>query len=222
MTEECMFGDLPVSKHSKVKDRVFRNSRETCEYISGYEKIASTIKIRCLIHELEFDIKYENIRHDNKPYYPCTICQEEQRQLRYESSRQEVECAYCKKRFLKSKASLENSRSGLYFCCKDHKDLAQCIDSGESFNAIRPDHYGTALNNYRELAFCTYEHTCACCDWHEDLRILEVHHIDSDRENNDISNLIILCPNCHRKITLGYYVLDLEAKVLIPKSELII
>ncbi len=215
MEKEHVFGNLPISNLSKVRDRVYKNSRETCEYISGYERITSVIRVKCKIHENEFEIKYENIRHDNKPYYPCRSCQEEQRQLRYESSRQEVECSYCKKRFLKSKARLDNSRSGLHFCCREHKDLAQRLESGDSFDIMRPDHYGS-LANYRELAFRTYEHKCACCDWCEDIRILEVHHIDSDRENNDISNLVILCPNCHRKITLCYYVLDPENMVLIP------
>ena len=216
MENEYVFGNLPISKISMVRERVYKNSRETCEYISGYEKKTSIIKVKCLIHENEFDLKYENIRHDNKPYYPCQICQKEQKQLRYESVRQEVECAYCKKKFLKQKTHLIKSRSGLFFCCREHKDLAQRLDSGENFDAMRPDHYGTGFSNYRDLAFSTYEPTCACCDWHDDIRILEVHHIDSNRENGDISNLIILCPNCHRKITLGYYILDLENKKLIP------
>lgn len=216
MKNTYVFGDFSSAKLSKVKEKVFQNSHQTCEYVSGYEKIASVIRVKCLIHENEFELKYENIRHDDKQYYPCTICQEEQRQHRYESIRQEVECAYCKKKFLKPKAQLENSRSGLFFCCRQHKDLAQRLDSGEFFVEIRPEHYGTLARSYRELAFRTYEHKCACCDWHEDIRILEVHHIDGDRENNDISNLVILCPNCHRKITLGYYSLDTKNMQLIP------
>ncbi len=26
---------------------------------------------------------------------------------------------------------------------------------------------------------------------------LEVHHIDGDNRNNDVDNLLLLCPNCH-------------------------
>jgi predicted HNH restriction endonuclease len=43
------------------------------------------------------------------------------------------------------------------------------------------------------------------CGYDEDERILEVHHIDEDRNNNDIKNLCILCPNCHVKITYHFY-----------------
>ena len=28
---------------------------------------------------------------------------------------------------------------------------------------------------------------------------IEIHHIDGDRFNNNLSNLMILCPNCHSK-----------------------
>lgn len=33
--------------------------------------------------------------------------------------------------------------------------------------------------------------------------ILVVHHADSDHENNDESNLMVLCPNCHARIHRG-------------------
>ena len=73
---------------------------------------------------------------------------------------------------------------------------------------MRPDHYGkTESKNYREKSFRFYEHKCAICEWNEDKDVLEVHHIDENRNNNDISNLIILCPICHRKLTTGKYVL---------------
>lgn len=50
---------------------------------------------------------------------------------------------------------------------------------------------------------------CACCDYDECVDILEVHHIDGNRKNNNLDNLIILCPNCHRKITKDLFVLEI-------------
>jgi hypothetical protein len=35
--------------------------------------------------------------------------------------------------------------------------------------------------------------------------MLDKHLIDEDHNNNELSNLCILCPTCHRKITLHYY-----------------
>ena len=36
----------------------------------------------------------------------------------------------------------------------------------------------------------------------------EVHHLDENHDNNRLSNLMILCPTCHRGISLGYYILN--------------
>ena len=44
------------------------------------------------------------------------------------------------------------------------------------------------------------EWKCECCgisEWNGEKLSLEVHHIDGNRFNNDLSNLQILCPNCH-------------------------
>lgn len=46
------------------------------------------------------------------------------------------------------------------------------------------------------------EDKCERCGWHEKLEDseftpCELHHIDGNPENHLLSNLIILCPNCH-------------------------
>ena len=72
---------------------------------------------------------------------------------------------------------------------------------------MRPYHYNDIALNYRKLAFRNYEHKCAVCGYAEDADLLEVHHIDENRSNNKLSNLIILCPLCHRKLTSHKYIL---------------
>lgn len=37
----------------------------------------------------------------------------------------------------------------------------------------------------------------------EDVAVLEIHHIDGDPSSNKIENLIVVCGNCHSKITRG-------------------
>ncbi|WP_218813445.1 HNH endonuclease [Rickettsiella endosymbiont of Dermanyssus gallinae] len=38
---------------------------------------------------------------------------------------------------------------------------------------------------------------CNRCAYNIEPRTLGVHHKDKNRNNNDISNLEVLCPNCH-------------------------
>ena len=39
--------------------------------------------------------------------------------------------------------------------------------------------------------------SCGSCGYDEHVEILEIHHKDRDRKNNSITNLELLCPNCH-------------------------
>jgi len=161
----------------------------------------------CKIHDIDFVVPADICMKDSKhSWIPCPKCSETKKLKNLENKYVELECAFCKKQFKRLKSKLNKSKSGLYFCCKEHKILAQKLSSDEKFSVIRPEHYGTE-NSYRQKAFDTYEHKCAVCgfDPESEIYLLDVHHIDEDRNNNDISNLIILCPICHRKITHKKY-----------------
>ena len=113
-----------------------------------------------------------------------------------------LNCAYCGKEFERIESHLGKSKSGLYFCCRDCKDKGQQLENGLG---LRKE---TGLYAYREAAMRVYDHKCAVCGWNLDDRVLEVHHIDSDRSNNTIENLLVLCPICHKFITLNIYSLE--------------
>jgi len=58
---------------------------------------------------------------------------------------------------------------------------------------------------YRKIAMDNYKQECSICGRMDDL---EVHHIDKNHKNNQLNNLVILCPRCHSwvhhgKIRLG-------------------
>lgn len=107
-------------------------------------------------------------------------------------------CALCGKGFYRASAH-QKSRSGLYFCCRAHKDIAQRIGG---IREIMPSHYGTASNaaasTYRRIAFREHENCCAKCGY-DTFPILQVHHIDGNHENSDLENLMIVCPTCHEE-----------------------
>jgi len=46
------------------------------------------------------------------------------------------------------------------------------------------------------------DNSCPFCGI-ADVAVLEMHHIDENRSNNDLENLIVVCGNCHSKITHG-------------------
>ena len=119
-----------------------------------------------------------------------------------------VKCSFCGKEIERRPSDVSGNSTGHFYCSREcgnrHKNQLR-KENGEWENSS---------TNYRSRALESYEHKCLCCGWSEDERILEAHHIDGDRNNNKITNLCLLCPTCHRKITLGYYKLDLENKKL--------
>lgn len=50
--------------------------------------------------------------------------------------------------------------------------------------------------NYRTRALAHYGQYCALCNY-SNIDALQVHHIDGNRSNNNITNLVVLCANCH-------------------------
>lgn len=52
----------------------------------------------------------------------------------------------------------------------------------------------------RLLSEKIFEPKCSCCNqsaWLDNPIPLELHHIDGNNLNNNLSNLSLLCPNCH-------------------------
>ncbi len=93
----------------------------------------------------------------------------------------QLECAYCNETFERTKSTLRNSKSGLYFCCRKHKDLAQRING-----IIAPAHYGTSENStraYRRISKDAHGTACAVCGYYDNIcsGIVDIHHIDSDK-----------------------------------------
>jgi len=63
--------------------------------------------------------------------------------------------------------------------------------------------------SYRGKALVEHGRRCAECGKE---RGLDVHHIDGDRRNNDLENLMVLCQPCHRKVHRGNHT-ELSEKV---------
>src|SRR5438445_223750 len=84
-----------------------------------------------------------------------------------------VICALCNKPFYLSFSKIKNSKSGLHFCSRAHKDQAQRIGG---IQEIMPPHYGTALKQdcrvYRTIAKAHHSQQCIECGYNEVPEIL--------------------------------------------------
>ena len=132
-----------------------------------------------------------------------------------------VKCDFCNKMF--NLTSIKRHRSVCFnnpdvkkFCVVCGKQLLQkqlewksvtCSHacSNKYFRKVRnkPERY----KNYRTI--CNYYHDnskCETCGYNEH-DILQVHHINGNRVDNSVDNLIFLCPNCHAGITFKRAVL---------------
>lgn len=135
----------------------------------------------------------------------------------------EVECDYCGTIVYRSKSQLDRSKSKRHFCSKkcsnsynskivrsNHNVI--CTNCGESFRKS-PSTIGD--NNYCSRDCWKYhvrssgasfyrsfkKEKCELCGFIPvDRCQLDVHHVDSDKDNNTEENLQTLCANCHRLV----------------------
>jgi hypothetical protein len=108
-----------------------------------------------------------------------------------------VVCSCCNENFIRTPSKLKFSRSGLFFCSRQCKDKAQTIDVG----ILKIPQYTDGKSVYSNRAKKEYGCKCSHCGYNEFEQGLEVHHIDGNRKNNELSNLIVLCALCHRLVT---------------------
>jgi len=106
-----------------------------------------------------------------------------------------VVCDNCGKPFSRTPNKLKNSKHGKTFCSRRCKDYAQSFLG--SCSDIHPRHYNpVSPSNYRDIAYRMLPNQCSDCGV-KHRYMLVVHHIDGDKNNNNIANLEILCHNHH-------------------------
>ncbi len=110
----------------------------------------------------------------------------------------DVNCGWCKKSF-KVKPSRLKTKKGLVYCSRSCKETGQSLDG---IAGMQPSHYKDH-SKYRQYALDNLKNECNRCGYNKNIKILQAHHKDSNRANNDLENLELLCPNCHAEEHLG-------------------
>ena len=165
----------------------------------------------CLTCNKEFYTKPSDI---GKVKFCCRKCRTN---YRSPDTWTKVTCAKCNKEFLKENNRL-TSKTGLYFCTRECKDLAQRYSSIPEMYK----HYGekrTGLGIREVIDRFGFKQECVGCQENR-LYLLCIHHIDSDRTNNEISNFEIVCYNCHalRHMELKNNIWNVNFKKLTPRN----
>ncbi|MCK4918159.1 MAG: hypothetical protein KAS02_00015 [Candidatus Pacebacteria bacterium] len=108
----------------------------------------------------------------------------------------EIKCFLCGKLSYKSKVNLSRSKSGKFFCSKS------CQTKWRNQEFIGPKHanWNGGRSSYKSvLSRNKVSKVCKLCG-NNDERVMAVHHLDKNRYNNNIENLVWLCHNCHHLV----------------------
>ncbi len=120
-----------------------------------------------------------------------------------------VACSSCGIQTNRDMKSQKRSKSGKFFCSKNcqtvWRNTTLYVREGHSnWTGGKSSYRSVMLRDQRAK-------TCVKCNL-SDPRVLAVHHRDKNRDNNDLTNLIWLCHNCHylvhhdKQESVGYLV----------------
>lgn len=120
--------------------------------------------------------------------YPNDFCSHECKS-KNQIKKIEVQCGYCGKNFRIKPFRVKDNN----FCDRICKEKAQ------SYVGNRLLHCGkeTGMYSYRILALANHGKRCEICQYDDIINLLDSHHIDHDRTNFSIENLMVLCVMCH-------------------------
>lgn len=102
-------------------------------------------------------------------------------------------CQCCEKEFLWVGRKNTKDYAKVRFCSRSCANNRQKVWD----NKIKDGESNGKWVRYRQLAFRHHGEKCIVCGFN---KIVEVHHLDHDRNNNVKENLVPLCPNHHMMI----------------------
>jgi|SRR5438105_288839 len=165
----CGYCEKPV--------RVPRNRFETFQYCSrSCKALATRVHVKAICEVCRTDFEHIASRA-NRAKYCSRGCYYKAQHLKGSIT---CACAHCGKEF---RASPSENRK---YCSR------ACVN--KSSKSIWIATFSTARKNMGRRGMLT---KCQRCGYHEEPRILGIHHKDRDRKNNEVGNLEVLCPMCH-------------------------
>lgn len=114
-----------------------------------------------------------------------------------------VNCNNCDKQIYRTVSEIEKSKSGFHYCSKrcatiKNNSIYKTRENHPSWNGGGSSYRLSALKHYGEQC---QNKNCDLSIIDIPVEMLDVHHIDENRSNNELKNLIVLCVYCHAKLT---------------------
>ena len=107
-----------------------------------------------------------------------------------------VQCSTCGTDVYKTIGEIKRSKSKKYFCDKSCQTKWRNV----FFSKEKHANWKDGSNSYRSVMRRSgTPQICKLCGL-DDSRVLAVHHIDKNRKNNKLDNLVWLCHNCHHLV----------------------
>lgn len=182
----------------EVSNRIKEKFVQNVELISEYKSKRDPITLRCNDCGHIWETTTQNIfysgswnKAEGKHYCPKCF-----------KTGKDIPCSVCGTITYHTKTDIERNISGYFYCS------TKCACIGKNQIKKESGVWDNAKTSYRKRALKAQGEKCAICGWDEDVDVLEVHHIDENRNNNYLDNLLVLCPICHKKLTTHKYKLQ--------------
>ena len=146
------------------------------------------LTVRCEICKKSFKVK-PSTRGRGWGKYCSKACQ-----FKGQETGKIVSCFICHRQVYRNRSDVGKSKSGKYFCGKSCQAVWR--NSMLYFGENHSNWKGGTATYKNVLLRSQVAESCRRCKT-KDKRVLIVHHLNGDRNNNSAKNLIWLCHNCH-------------------------
>lgn len=149
------------------------------------------MKVKCKYCNIDFDCSTRRYNFNLKKGF--NLCCSKECGYKIRNKNISKLCDNCGIIITKSPSEFKKTKSGNHFCSKS---CAVTLNNKLYKTGNNHPNYKLGKGSYRNYKLNNSCKKCENCGI-QDIRVLQVHHIDKDRNNNELNNLKLLCANCH-------------------------